>query len=662
MSPRVLPYGSWPTPITSELVVRAARLPSGLALDGEDLWWSESRPEEGGRTAVLRRRADGTVEEVLPAPGNARSGVHEYGGGAWWVRDGVLWFVDWATQRLHRLEPGGEPVALTPEPAVPRGLRYADGDVSPDGSTILCVLEEHPADGSEATNVVVRLAAHEPATPEVVVEGPDFVADPRWRPDGGAFCWLEWDHPDMPWDATRLVVDEGGTRTVVAGGDERESIVQPTWAPDGSLWFSGDRSGFWSLYRWTPETGRQLVVDIGRDIGDPQWVFGQRSFAFLDHQRLVTVHHEGGTQHLTLWRLGDGDPVAVPLDHLPYTSFDAIRADATGCAFIGASPTAEPHVVRLPVPAPHPETTGGADPGLAAGDPEVVVPPRDLGLDPSWFSVPEPIEFPTAGGQTAHALYYPPTNPTCEGPEGERPPLLVMIHGGPTSAARPLLALAKQYWTSRGFAVVDVNYRGSSGYGRAYRDLLQGQWGIADVEDCAAAARFLVERGDVDPDRLCIRGGSAGGFTTLAALARDDTFAAGASHYGVADLAALAADTHKFERRYLDGLVGPWPEARATYEERSPINHTDRLDRPLIVFQGLEDEIVPPNQAEMIVEAVRAKGVPVAYVPFEGEQHGFRKAENIRAALDGELSFYAQVLGFALPADEGITPVPVENL
>ncbi len=646
----VLPFGSWPTPVTSALVVKAARLPNGLQLDGEDLWWSESRPEEGGRTAVLRCTADGTLTEVLAAPGNARSAVHEYGGGAWWVRDGVLWFADWTSQRIHRLAPGGEPVALTPEPGVPRGLRYADGDVSPDGTTLLCVQEEHHADGREATNTIVRLSAHEPSTPAVVVSGPDFVADPRWRPDGGGFCWLEWDHPDMPWDATRLVVDEDGARTVVAGGDERESIVQPTWAPDGSLWFGGDRTGFWSLYRWTRERGRELVIDLERDIGDPQWVFGQRSFAFLDADRLATVHHDGGTQHLTLWSLGGGEQIVAAMDHLRCTSFDALCADAGGCAFLPASPTEEPHVVRLPVAA------------LAAGEPEVVVPPRDLGLDERWFSVPEPVEFPTGDGQTAHALYYPPTNPEVTGPEGERPPLLVMIHGGPTSAARPLLALAKQYWTSRGFAVVDVNYRGSSGYGRAYRDLLQGQWGIADVEDCAAVCRFLVQRGDVDPDRLCIRGGSAGGYTTLAALARDDTFAAGASHYGVADLGALAADTHKFESRYLDGLVGPWPEAKAVYDERSPINHTDQLDRPLVVFQGLEDEVVPPNQAEMIVEAVRAKGVPVAYVPFEGEQHGFRRAENIRAALDGELSFYAQVLGFDLPPDEQIPQLPVENL
>ncbi len=647
MSRRQLAFGSWPTPITSELVVRSARLPNGMAVDGDELWWSESRPEEGGRTAVLRRTGDGTVTEALRAPGNARTAVHEYGGGAWWVRGGVLWFADWATQRLHRLEPGEEPVALTPEPTVPRGLRYADGSVSPDGSTILCVQEQHPEGGGEAVNTIVRLDASAPSTPEVLVEGADFVADPRWRPDGGAFCWLEWDHPDMPWDATRLVVDEGGTRTVVAGGDQRESICQPTWAPDGSLWFSADRTGFWSLYRWTPEGGAELQVDLGKDIGFPQWVFGTRCFAHLDDGRVALVYSDGGTDHLAVW---DAASRAVTDVDVPHTSVDGLRAFGAGVAYMAASPTAEPHVVQVPLDS----TSGGA--------PEVVVAPRDLGLDPAWFSVPEPIEFPTGGGGTAHALYYPPTNPDAEGPEGEQPPLLVMIHGGPTSAARPLLAVGKQYWTSRGFAVVDVNYRGSTGYGRAYRDLLQGQWGIADVEDCGAVCRFLVQRGDVHPDRLCIRGGSAGGFTTLAALAHDDTFAAGASHFGVADLGALAADTHKFESRYLDGLVGPWPEARATYEERSPINHTDRIDRPLVVFQGLEDEVVPPSQSEMIVDAVRAKGVPVAYVAFEGEQHGFRRAESIRAALDGELSFYAQVLSFDLPPDEGIAPLEVENL
>lgn len=637
-----LPYGSWPTPVTSELIVRAARLPSGLRVDGGDVWWSEGRPEEGGRTAVLRIGPEGEAVEVLPAPWNARTGVHEYGGGAWWAAGGVLWFADWATQRLHRLAPGGAPEPLTPEPEVPRGLRYADGDVSPDGARVLCVREEHHADGAPPANVVVCLAAHEPSTPEVWVEGPDFVSDPRWRPDGQAFCWLEWDHPDMPWDATRLVVQDlgSGARSVVAGQGTRESICHPTWAADGSLWFSSDRTGFWSLHRWTPAGGVELRADLGADIGLPQWVFGRTSFALLPDDRVALVHQADGRDHLAVL---EADGSITPVE-AGATSFDSVRAHGDGIVVIAASPAAEPHVIAI---------------DLVYGRAEVLVPPRDLGVDPAWWSVPEHVTFPTAGGAHAHALLYRPTNPQVAAPTDERPPLLVFIHGGPTSAARPMLQLSQQYWTSRGFAVVDVNYRGSTGYGRAYRDLLQGQWGIADVEDCVAVVRHLADEDLVDPARCCIRGGSAGGFTTLAALAFHDAFAAGASHYGVADLAVLAEETHKFEARYLDGLVGPWPEARATYDERSPIHHLEGITVPLAVFQGLDDAVVPPNQAEMIVDGLRERGVPVAYVAFAGEGHGFRQAANIRAALDGELAFYSQVLGFELPPEEGLAPIEV---
>jgi dipeptidyl aminopeptidase/acylaminoacyl peptidase len=623
----IAPHGAWPTPITSELVVRSANLPNAVQLDGADLWWSEGRPEEGGRTAVLRRAPDGSVTEVLPAPWSARSAVHEYGGGAWWVRDGVLWFVDWATQRLHRLAPGGEPEALTPEPAAPRALRYADGDLHPDGLELLCVLEEHRADGSVA-NTLVRLDARAPSAPVEVVAGPDFVSDPRWRPDGRAFCWLEWDQPDMPWDATRLVVDEQGTRTVVAGEDRDESVCQPTWAADGSLWFSSDRTGFWSLHRWTPTGGVELVLDLRRDIGFPQWVFGLSCFVLLDDGRVVLVHQGDGMDHLAV-RHPDG--TVRDLD-AGATAIDSLRSDGETLAFLAADAATEPHVVTA-------RLTGD---GVAV---TAVVPPRDLGLGRAWFSTPEPVDFATGDGVTAHALLYRPTNPEVEGPPGERPPLVVMIHGGPTAAARPMLRLSTQYWTSRGFAVVDVNYRGSTGYGRAYRRLLEGRWGVADVEDCVAVARHLADAGVVDGDRLLIRGGSAGGFTTLAALAFHDVFAAGASHYGVADLGLLAAETHKFEARYLDGLVGPWPEAEAVYDARSPINHLGGIDRPLAVFQGLDDAVVPPSQAQRIVDGLRARGVPVTYVAFEGEGHGFRNAANIRTALDTELAFYLEVLG-----------------
>jgi dipeptidyl aminopeptidase/acylaminoacyl peptidase len=484
----------------------------------------------------------------------------------------------------------------------------------------------------------------------------------------------------MSWDGTELCVapvedggDAGprlGVPVVVAGRptgagpaepgavrEPGESVLQPRWAADGSLWFVSDRSGWWNLYRWTPPAGPvEPMVEIDGEIGVPQWVFGQSRYAFLDGDRVVLAYSRGGIDHLAV-RTPDG--TLADLD-VPYTAIAAVEAVGDQVVLVAASPTAEPAVVRLRLPLASAAGSGGGT--VPDGDAEVLRPPRDLGLDPEWFSVPEPISFPTSGGRTAHALHYPPTNPEVEGPPDERPPLLVLIHGGPTTAARPQLQLGTQYWTSRGFAVVDVNYGGSTGYGRAYRDQLQGAWGVVDLDDCEAAARWLAAQGRADPQRLCIRGGSAGGYTTLAALAFRDTFAAGASHYGIADLEALTRETHKFESRYLDGLVGPYPEARDVYVARSPIHHVEGFDRPLAVFQGLEDEIVPPNQAEMIVDALRRRGVPVAYVAFPGEQHGFRDAGNIRRALDGELSFYAQVLGFELPPGEGIEPVPVDNL
>ena len=454
-------------------MVRAARTPTGVAFDGDDVWWSESRPEEGGRIAVVRRSGSGTAE-VLAAPWNARTAVHEYGGGAWWLRDSVLWFTDWATQRLHRLGPDdAEPLALTPPPDAPRGLRYADGDLSPDGSTILCVRESHP--DREVRNEVVRLSAITPGEPEVVVAGPDFVACPRWRPDGATWSWIEWDHPDMPWDATRLVASDGSARTVVAGVDVRESICQADWAPDGTLWFSGDRTGFWSLYRWTPEGGVESMVELDRDIGFPHWVFGESCFAFLDDGRVAFTFVEDGADHLAV---RDGDGRIERLD-VPYTSIGGLRGRGSTLLLAGSTPLTEPHVVALPME------------GLTAGTLDLVAPPRDVGVDPSWWSTPEPVDVP-AGGDVAHALLYRPRNPTCDGPPGERPPLIVVIHGGPTSAARVRLDVGYQYWTSRGFAVVDVNHRGSTGYGRAYRELLRGLWGVVDVADCAAVARFLV--------------------------------------------------------------------------------------------------------------------------------------------------------------------------
>jgi dipeptidyl aminopeptidase/acylaminoacyl peptidase len=645
MVPPSLPHGAWPTPITSELVVRAAAVLGEVVVDGDDVWWSESRPAEGGRSVIVRRTADGTVADVLPAPWNARTRVHEYGGAAWTVAGGTLWFTEFSDQRLYRLEPGSDaPVAVTPEPAVPAGVRHADLQVLPDGQ-LLAVRETHPASGG-AADVVDELVRVGPDGTEVLVSGPDFVSDPRPSPEGDALAWLQWDHPHMPWDAARLVVRGADGREHPMAGGSGESVVQPVWGSDGTLWFLCDRTNFWSLYRRRPHGEVELVLDLGSDIGGPQWRFGQSRYALLSDGRVVLAYGAAGTDRLAV--LEDGG--LRELD-VPWSTFRYVRAQGTSVVCLAASPSSEPVVLRVDVD---------------SGAQEVLRPARDLGLDPAWFAVPEHVTFPTEDAGTgigeAHALVYPPTNPEATAPDGDLPPLLVVVHGGPTAAAVPVLNLDVQYWTSRGFCVADVDYRGSVGYGRRYRDALQGRWGVVDLDDVVACARFLADSGRVDPARMAIRGGSAGGYTTLAALTmRPGVFTAGASHYGVADLGALAAETHKFESRYLDGLVAPWPSGRAVYDERSPINHVDALDTPLAVFQGDEDAVVPPDQAEAIVAALREKGVPHAYLLFAGEQHGFRRAANIRAALDGELSFYAQVWGFDVPAEEGIEPIAVST-
>ncbi|WP_456600560.1 dipeptidyl-peptidase 5 [Blastococcus sp. SYSU DS0616] len=639
-----LPHGSWPTPVTSELVVRAAARLGEVVVDGDDVWWAESRPAEGGRTALVRRSPDGVVTDALPAPWNARTRVHEYGGGAWTVSDGVLWFTEFSDQRLYRLAPGdGSPVAVTPEPAVPSGVRHADLTVVADG--VLAVRETHTASGAAADVVNEIVLVRPDGATEVLVSGPDFVSDPRPGPDGVTLAWLQWDHPDMPWDAAQLVVRSGdGNETVVAGGPG-ESVVQPTWSPDGTLWFLCDRTDVWSLYRRRPGGAPDLVLDAGSDIAGPQWVFGQSRYALLADGRGVLAYGRAGRDRLAVL-----SPGAEPRElDLPYGTFRYLTAQGTSVVCVAGGPASEPVVLRVDV-----------DNGAA----EVLRPARDLELDPAWFSRPEHVTFPTedrgTGIGVAHAQVYPPANPEVTPPEGSLPPLVVVVHGGPTAAAVPVLNLEIQYWTSRGFCVADVDYRGSVGYGRRYRDALQGRWGVVDLDDVVACARFLADAGRVDPARMAIRGGSAGGYTTLAALSmRPGVFTAGASHYGVADLGALAAETHKFESRYLDGLVAPWPEGADVYAERSPINHVDTLDTPLAVFQGDEDAVVPPSQAEAIVAALRDKAVPHAYLLFPGEQHGFRKAENIRAALDGELSFYAQVWGFDLPPGEAIEPIAV---
>ena len=647
-------FGSWPSPITAELIVAGAATPGDVRAESGVVWWSQSRPDQGGRQQVLRRDPDGTVSDALPEWFNARTRVHEYGGAPWWVHDGVVFATSWVDQRVYRTEAGGEPVALTPEPAVPHGFRYADGGITPDGATVICVRESH--DASQVLNEIVAFSAHAPilggavAHPAVIVIGSDFVSSPRISQDGRRVAWLTWNHPRMPWDGTELWVGdlhgvgsgswlEGARR--VAGG-VTESLVQPEWGPDGSLYVVSDRSDWWNVYRVAGTDELVAVHPVAAEVGMPAWVFGQSRYVISDDAIVWMTFSDDVGAHL----IGVGADGSIREIAVDAVALMQLRADGRRIVALVTERSAERWVASF---------------GVGESDPLTVVRAgRDLGLDPAGLSMPRHITFPSANSRTAHGWFYPPAGvrdgEALQGVDGELPPLVTKIHGGPTAGADPSFSLGVQFWTSRGFAVVDVDYGGSTGYGRAYRRLLDGAWGVVDVEDACAAAQWLAGQGLVDGSRMAITGGSAGGFTVLAALATREVFAAGASHYGVADLGALARDTHKFEARYLDGLVGRWPQDEDVYVERSPLSHMDGFDRPLIVLQGLEDEVVPPAQAEMIVDALRAKGIPHAYLRFEGEQHGFRIAANIVRALTAELYFYSRVFGFTLP-DEVI---PVE--
>ncbi len=643
--PTTAPYGTWSSPIDAATVARAGRRlgAAALAEDGA-VWWAEGRPTEGGRVVVMRRRPGREAEEVTPEDVNVRTRVHEYGGGAWCLAgpDLVL-FAGFADQRLYRQQLGEAPVAITAEPETAAGLRYADLRVTPGGATVVCVREVHGE--GEPENQIVSLAIDGSGEPTVLASGRDFYSFPRVSPDGRWLAWTCWDHPNMPWDGTELwlapLADTSDARRVAGG--PAESVFQPEWDAEGRLHFVSDRDGWWNLYRLEGEQATQLTAEQA-DLAHPQWLFGGATYAFLENGSIACVRCAGAQERLFVLDPGAERPRDLGL---PFTAFGfpSLAARGTMVAFAAATPERETSVVLLDVP---------------GGEMEAVRVASETEIDSAHVSVPRAIEFPTGGGEVAHGFYYPPANAEFEGPEGERPPLIVQSHGGPTSHATPALDREFLYWTSRGIGVIDVNYRGSSGYGRAYRDRLRGEWGVVDTEDCIAAARYLAEQGEADGERLAIRGGSAGGYATLCALVFHDEFAAGASYYGVADAEALARDTHKFEARYLDNLIGPYPERADLYRERSPINFAERLQVPVILFQGLEDEIVPPNQAEIMVAALRRNGVPHAYLAFEGEQHGFRRSETEIRCLEAELYFYGRILGFEPAGD--LEPVEIEGL
>lgn len=632
---QIAPYGSWKSPITADLIVAGTIGLGQIVLDGQDIYWIEGRPAQAGRSVIVRRTPDGKTADVTPSPFNVRTRVHEYGGGAFAVKDGTIYFSNFADQRLYQQTLDSEPQPLTPVGE----RRYADAVIDQRRGRIICVCEEHTSGSHEPVNTLVSISLKNGEDIQVLAFGSDFYSSPRISSNHSQLAWLTWNHPNMPWDGTQLWVaqiqGDGSLSEVecVAGGVE-ESIFQPEWSPDGVLHFVSDRTGWWNLYRWTPElrgggaTDKEIesLCEMAAEFGLPQWVFGMSTYGFESANRIICTYTQNG-----IWQLASLDTPTKQLEAIltPYTDISSLQVTSGQAVFIGGFATETPAIVQI---------------DLTEKQINVLRRSSELEIDTGYLSTPQAITFPTANGLTAYAFFYPPQNKDYTAPPEEKPPLVVKSHGGPTAATSSAFNLRIQYWTSRGFAFVDVNYGGSTGYGREYRQRLKDNWGIVDVDDCANAAKYLAELGEVDGERLAIAGGSAGGYTTLCALTFRDVFKAGASYYGVSDLEALATDTHKFESRYLDSLIGPYPERQDLYKARSPIYFTDQLSCPIIFFQGLEDKIVPPNQAEMMVEALKAKGLPVEYVPFEGEQHGFRRAENIKRAIELEVDFYRKYL------------------
>ena len=643
---KTAPYGAWQSPITTDLIVAGSiGLGTPTFHDGL-LYWLESRPQEAGRNVLVQRDATGQRRDVNPAPFNIRTRVHEYGGDAWLLHGPAAYFVNFSDQQVYKvaLQAGAEPVQLTHL----EHLRFANGTLDAHRSRIIYVVEDHSGQG-EAINFIGAVSLHDGSLTRLAA-GHDFFSSPVLSDNGKQLAFMSWDHPDMPWDESVIwkaaVLEDGtlGDSEKIAGGKtagQKISVQQPRFSPDGTLFYVSDESGWWNIYS---EKASLPALAMSAEFGSPHWGFGMCSYQFEDNDNIITIYLENNVSKLARLDLTSGALTQIPV---PRSSLGGLSKNDDNClAMLVAAELSFAEIVLVDA------NTGDIKDTIAQA--------TIVDIDTHYYSTPQTIVYPTAGNDEAHAFYYPPHNPDYVAPADTSPPLVVMFHGGPTGATSNILSLPKQYWTTRGFAVLDVNYRGSTGYGRAYRDKLQGSWGIVDVEDAVAGAQYLVNQGKANATQLAIRGGSAGGYTALAALTFADIFSAGASYYGVSDLEALAKDTHKFESRYLDSMIGRYPQDIAIYKARSPIHHTDQQNAACIFFQGLEDQVVPPNQAEMMVEVLRTKGLPVAYVPFEAEQHGFRQAENIKRSLELEYFFYASVFGFT-PADV-IEPIRIENL
>ncbi|HAQ04066.1 MAG TPA: peptidase [Acidimicrobiaceae bacterium] len=617
--------GTWESPITSEMLVGGAVRLGEIVTDGDDVWWAESRPDEGGRTVLVRNGIDQTDENI-----NVRTLVHEYGGSAWTVRNETLVYSQYSDQRLYRRDKSNHSIPLTPEPEIQQGCRYADGRITNNEEWYVCVRELHNKSNEEPSNEIVAVPLDGSGQIKVLVSGPDFVSSPRLSKKGDQIAWVQWNHPNMPWDDTQLCVASLKEMTLInqkVVKSKAESFFQPEWDDQGNLYVVSDRNNWWNLFRVDQSTNDMDLIpltNIEAEIGLPQWVFGQSRYVFVGDE-IWLAYREAGIDNLATL-LPDGRLEKIEIDA---TEIESVTNYQDGIVATVSSWKAESLVTFVNRKEIRPLSKT-----------------RDLGIDENWFPVPETFTYQTSDSEKAHALFYSPTNPEYEISEKEKPPLIVLAHGGPTAAARRQLQLSITYWTSRGFGVADVDYRGSTGYGRSFRNRLRNSWGLADVEDCVSVAKYLVEQKKVDKNKLAIKGGSAGGFTVLAALTFHDTFTAGASRYGIADLAILAKDTHKFESRYLDRLVGKWPEDEETYKQRSPIHHIEQLSTPMVILQGSEDPIVPPNQAHLMAQKLKENDIPHALIEFPDEGHGFRKAPNITKAIESELAFFSHIFDF----------------
>jgi len=639
-SKRVSEYGSWQSPIKGRVLASGSSQPSELKIDGERLYWLQLHPEEAGRYALYTWAKGERGHEALPKEYNVRTRVHEYGGGSYAARGDSIYFCNFRDQLVYRTVAGGKPGPITRQ-----GLRYADFVVDERRGRLIGVREDHTTGAKLPVNTIATVGTDGSAG-EVLASGNDFYSSPRIDRSGSRIAWVTWNFPNMPWDGTELwtadLTADGAVETprLIAGASD-ESVLMPVWSPEGTLHLVSDRTGFWNIYRWTGSKA-ESVCPMSAETAGPQWVFGLSTYAFESEHRIVCAFTSGGTSHLGLI-----DTVRAKLRVLrtPYSDIGSVGATSDKAFFLGGSFDEPVSVVEL---------------NLHDGSVRVIHRPKVARVGPGFLSKPRHIQFQTTGRKRAYALLYLPRNRDFRAPAGSRPPLLVISHGGPTAQTRTFYSLGVQAWTSRGFAVLDVNYGGSTGYGREYRERLSGQWGVVDVDDCCNGALSLVRKGLVDGNKLAIRGGSAGGYTTLCALAFRKTFNAGASYFGVSDAEGLAKDTHKFESHYEDKLIAPYPEGRQTYRDRSALYHPEGISAPMIFFQGLEDVIVPPGQAETMVESLRKRGVPVAYIPFEGEQHGFRKSETIVRAFEAELYFYSRIFGFPLPGV--VRPVKIWNL